>query len=186
MGTPFSDSHHRRLNPLFREWEQKKRIEVSNDQWLAVVSYWAVWPFETWLLLRCAVLSLPDLNPAERDALADILKKLLTMYNNLFETSFPYSMDWHGAPFVVDSPGESFERQTGRSQYSPMEAYAHWQIQAHFYPTLLHSATVKKILVGYEMLAGVQRYLTAEQAEQSLRILSEIQYSSLINEEKPA
>ena len=76
---------------------------VENEHWLAVVPYWAVWPFETLLLPRRHVLRLPDLTDAERDALADILKRLLTRYDNLFEMSFPYSMGWHGAPTGPDA-----------------------------------------------------------------------------------
>ena len=86
----------------------------------------------------------------ERRSLADILKRALTRYDNLFETSFPYSMGWHGAP---TDDGD----------------YAHWQLHAHFYPPLLRSATVKKFMVGYEMLAEPQRDLTPEQAAQRLR-----------------
>jgi UDPglucose--hexose-1-phosphate uridylyltransferase len=79
------------------ETESQNRIVVENTHWLAVVPYWAVWPFETLLLPRRPVLRLPDLFDEERDALAEILKRLLTRYDNLFEVSFPYSMGWHGA-----------------------------------------------------------------------------------------
>jgi UDPglucose--hexose-1-phosphate uridylyltransferase len=106
---------------------------------------------------RRHLLRIFDLNENERDALADILKRLLIKYDNLFETSFPYSMGWHGAPFN----GE--ENQ-------------HWQLHAHFYPPLLRSATVKKFMVGYEMMAEAQRDLTAEQAASRLRDLSEVHY----------
>ena len=106
---------------------------------------------------------LPDLNNAERNALADILKRLLTKYDNLFEASFPYSMGWHGAP-------------TGPTQAE--ENYSHWQLHAHFYPPLLRSATVKKFMVGYEMLAEAQRDLTAEQAAERLRNLPEFHYKA--------
>ncbi|NCF67186.1 MAG: UDP-glucose--hexose-1-phosphate uridylyltransferase [Chloroflexi bacterium] len=150
------------------EWEQAERIVVSNDHWLVVVPYWAVWPFETLLLPRRHVLRLPDLDAEEHDALADILKRLLTKYDNLYETSFPYSMGWHGAPFVVDSSEDA----------SDVATYDHWQLHAHFYPPLLRSASVKKFLVGYEMLAEAQRDLTAEQAAQRLRRLSEVHWVS--------
>jgi UDPglucose--hexose-1-phosphate uridylyltransferase len=139
------------------EAELGERIVVENAHWMAVVPYWAVWPFETLLMPRRHVLRLPDLDDAERDALASILKRLLTRYDNLFETSFPYSMGWHGAP--TDN-GE----------------YPHWQLHAHFYPPLLRSATVKKFMVGYEMLAEAQRDLTAEQAAERLRALPEVHY----------
>lgn len=139
------------------ETERQERIVVENEHWLAVVPYWALWPFETLLMPRRHVLRLPDLVDGERDALADILKRLLTKYDNLFETSFPYSMGWHGAPF-----GEGDR--------------AHWQLHAHSYPPLLRSATVKKFMVGYEMLAEAQRDLTAEQAAERLRALPETHY----------
>lgn len=144
------------------EAETGERVVVENEHWLAVVPYWATWPFETLLLPRRHVLRLPDLSDAERDALADILKRLLTRYDNLFEVSFPYSMGWHGAP---NDEGD----------------YSHWQLHAHFYPPLLRSATVRKFLVGYEMLGEAQRDLTAEQAAERLRALSETHYKQMQN-----
>lgn len=137
------------------------RLVVQNDHWLAVVPFWAVWPFETLLLPRRHVLRLPDLTDAERDALAEVLKRLLTRYDNLFETSFPYSMGWHGAPTGPDTEDASL---------------VHWQLHAHFYPPLLRSATVKKFMVGYEMLGEPQRDLTPEQAAARLRALPEVHY----------
>jgi len=139
------------------EAKEQTRVVVENDHWLAVVPYWAVWPFEILLLPRRHVLHLPDLTDEERDSLADILKKLLTKYDNLFETSFPYSMGWHGTPYNENDN-------------------SHWQLHAHFYPPLLRSATVKKFMVGYEMLAEAQRDLTAEQAAAGLRDLSNVHY----------
>jgi UDPglucose--hexose-1-phosphate uridylyltransferase len=141
------------------EVEQRIRIVVENEHWLTVVPYWALWPFETLLLPRRHVLRLPDLTDAERDSLADILKRLLTKYDNLFEVSFPYSMGWHGAP-------------TGATT----DDHQHWQLHAHFYPPLLRSATVRKFMVGYELLAEAQRDLTPEQAAERLRGLPEIHY----------
>ena len=139
------------------EIEQRERIVVENEHWIAVVPYWALWPFETLLLPQRHVWRLPDLTNEERDALAQILKRLLTRYDNLFEIPFPYSMGWHGAP---TGPGD----------------YLHWQLHAHFYPPLLRSAVVRKFIVGYELLAEAQRDLTAEQAADRLRALSEIHY----------
>lgn len=140
-----------------RELEREERIVIENDSWLVVVPYWAVWPFETLLLPRRHVLRLPDLSDDERDSLADILKRLLTRYDNLFEVAFPYSMGWHGAP-------------------NDNADHTHWQLHAHFYPPLLRSATVKKFMVGFEMLAESQRDLTAEQAAARLREQSEVHY----------
>jgi UDPglucose--hexose-1-phosphate uridylyltransferase len=144
------------------EADRRERIVVENEHWLVVVPYWALWPFETLLLPRRPVLRLPDLADAERDSLAHILKRLTTKYDNLFEVSFPYSMGWHGAPTGPELGGD--------------EPYPYWQLHAHFYPPLLRSATVKKFMVGYEMLAEAQRDLTAEQAAERLRVLSEVHF----------
>jgi UDPglucose--hexose-1-phosphate uridylyltransferase len=138
------------------ETERRERIVVENEDWLAMVPYWATWPYETLLLPRRHVRRLPDLDAGGQQGLAEILKRLLTRYDNLFQTSFPYSMGWHGAQFG--------------------EAGDHWQLHAHFYPPLLRSATVRKFMVGYEMLADAQRDLTAEQAAENLRALPETHY----------
>lgn len=135
------------------------RIVIENEHWAFLVPYWAVWPYELLLLPKRHVLRMPDLTTEERLSLASILKRMLTRYDNLFQTSFPYSMGWHGAP-----------TQEGD--------YRHWQLHAHFYPPLLRSATVKKFMVGYEMLAEAQRDLTAEQAAATLREQSEVHYKS--------
>lgn len=138
------------------ELQRQERLVVWNEDWLVVVPFWAVWPFETMLLPRRHVRHLGELGPAERDSLADILKRLLVRYDNLFEVPFPYSMGWHGAPLEP--------------------AYPHWQLHAHFYPPLLRSALVRKFVVGYEMLAEPQRDLTPEEAASRLRALSERHY----------
>ncbi|MDF2529487.1 MAG: galT [Gammaproteobacteria bacterium] len=134
------------------ELEQQERIVSENKDWLVVVPFWATWPFETLLLPKFSVRHLPGLSPKQIDSLAKILKDLLLKYDQLFETSFPYSMGWHGAPYND-------------------KANEHWQLHAHFYPPLLRSATIKKFMVGYEMLAEAQRDLTPEQAAQRLREL---------------
>jgi UDPglucose--hexose-1-phosphate uridylyltransferase len=135
------------------EQERGERVVVSNDDWMAVVPFWAVWPFELLLLPRRHVLRLPDLSAGERASLADMLSAVLIRYDNLFETSFPYSMGWHGAPW-----GE--------------RSYEYWQLHAHFYPPLLRSASVRKFMVGYELLAEPQRDLTPEEAGRRLREVS--------------
>lgn len=141
-----------------KELELKERIVVETEHWLAVVPYWAAWPFETLLMPKKAQIKrLTDLTEEQSQDLALALKKLTTKYDNLFETSFPYSMGFHAAPFNDDTND-------------------HWQLHAHFYPPLLRSATVRKFMVGYEMLAEAQRDLTAEQAAARLRELSEIHY----------
>lgn len=134
------------------ELDQQQRVVCHNDHWLAVVPFWATWPFETLLLPRSPVQRLTQLSPEQADALAQILRNLTARYDQLFVCSFPYSMGWHGAPF-----GEA--------------ADAAWQLHAHFYPPLLRSATVRKFMVGFEMLAESQRDLTPEQAAQRLREL---------------
>ncbi|QUG76622.1 galactose-1-phosphate uridylyltransferase [Erwinia sp. E602] len=140
-----------------RERQDGSRTVVETEHWLAVVPWWAAWPFETLLLPKAHVKRLTDLNDAQRDDLALALKKLTSRYDNLFQCSFPYSMGWHGAPFTED-------------------AGDHWQLHAHFYPPLLRSATVRKFMVGYEMMAETQRDLTAEQAAERLRAVSDIHF----------
>ena len=126
------------------------RAVVETEHWLAIVPYWAKWPFETLLLPRFAVQRLPQLGAAQRRDLARALGQLTRAYDQLFATSFPYSMGWHGAPFDgADHP--------------------EWQLHAHFHPPLLRSATVRKFMVGYEMLAEAQRDITPEQAAERLR-----------------
>jgi UDPglucose--hexose-1-phosphate uridylyltransferase len=139
------------LDYLDEEIRDGSRLVETNDHWAALVPWWATWPFELLLLPRRAVGSLPELNDAERADLADVLKKILTRYDNLFEISFPCSMGWHARP-----GGASSE-------------FPHWQLHAHFYPPLLRSSTVRKFLVGYEMLAEAQRDVTAEHSAERLR-----------------
>jgi UDPglucose--hexose-1-phosphate uridylyltransferase len=132
------------------------RIVVENDDWVALVPFWAVWPFETLVLPRRHVTRLVDLTAGERTALAEALRALLVRYDNLFCHPFPYSMGWHGAPGA--------------------EGGAHWQLHAHFYPPLLRSASVRKFMVGFEMLGEAQRDLTAEEAARRLRDVPVIHY----------
>jgi UDPglucose--hexose-1-phosphate uridylyltransferase len=147
------------LDYAAEEHRQAVRIVCENEDWLVVVPFWAVWPFETLILPRQRVQRLPDLSASQRAALAEVLRVLLTAYDRLFDVSFPYSMGWHGAPFD-DSAGD---------HPSAQENWQHWQLHAHVYPPLLRSATVKKFMVGYEMLAEPQRDMTPEQAAKRLR-----------------
>jgi UDPglucose--hexose-1-phosphate uridylyltransferase len=146
------------IDYLAIEEKSSERVVLANRDWSIVVPFWAIWPFETLLLPKRHIKRLSALAPIEKDSLADILKQLLARYDNLFETSFPYSMGWHGAPSGNDD-------------------HAHWQLHAHFYPPLLRSATIKKFMVGFEMLAEAQRDLTAEQAAERLRSTSDIHYT---------
>jgi UDPglucose--hexose-1-phosphate uridylyltransferase len=117
-----------------------------------------VWPYEVLLLPHQHVLRIFDLDDTQREALAALLKQVMTRLDNLFETPFPYTMGWHGAPF-----------HTGQD--------AAWQLHAHIYPPLLRSATIRKFMVGYEMLAEPQRDITPESAAGRLRELSDIHYA---------
>lgn len=135
---------------LHEELASGSRVVVAGEHWVLLVPFWATWPFEYLLLPRRNVKRLPELNDEERSDLARVLKEGLGRYDALFETSFPYTMGWHGAPF-----GE--------------ESDEHWTLHAHFYPPLLRSATVRKFMVGFEMLAEPQRDLTPELAARRLR-----------------
>lgn len=142
---------------LAAERSSGERVVVSNDYFTALVPFWAVWPFEILLLSHRHAASLPDLTPEEVSGLADVMRRLTARYDNLFEISFPYSMGFHQAP----SDGQSYEAL---------------HLHAHYYPPLLRSATVRKFMVGYEMLAMPQRDLTPETAAERLRSLSEVHY----------
>lgn len=127
-----------------------ERIVAENDAWVALVPFWAVWPFEVLVVPRRHVRWLPDLTSDERDGLGGLLATLLSGYDGLFGVPFPYSMGWHGAP-------------------APVGSHGHWQLHAHFHPPLLRSATVRKFMVGYELLAEPQRDITAEEAAERIR-----------------
>jgi len=145
-----------------READLEARVVRLNSDWIAVVPYWAVWPYEVMILPRRRVARLPDLEPVERRSLADVLRGVLGCYDRLFGVSMPYSMGWHGAPFRAagsDPPLRSMRA----------EGTEHWQLHAHLYPPLLRSATVRKYMVGFEMLAEPQRDLTPERAAERLR-----------------
>lgn len=132
------------------EIHRAERVVWCDEDWLVVVPYWATWPFETLLLPRFPVQRLPELNPAQVQTLARAMQALLRGYDRLFDVDFPYSMGWHGAPFTADLA-------------------AHWQLHAHFLPPLLRSATVKKFMVGFEMLGESQRDISPEAAAARLR-----------------
>jgi UDPglucose--hexose-1-phosphate uridylyltransferase len=139
------------------ELRQQERVVCSNEHFAVVVPYWAVWPFETLVISRRAVPSMLELLVEERLALADILSRITIRYDNLFQTSFPYTMGFHQAP-------------------SDGEVHHEFHLHAHFYPPLLRSATVKKFMVGYEMLGMPQRDITPEAAAAFLREQSEKHY----------
>jgi UDPglucose--hexose-1-phosphate uridylyltransferase len=142
---------------LALELERAERIVCANEGFVALVPFWAVWPFELLVVSRRPVPHLGRLDDAERDALADIVRRVTIRYDNLFEISFPYSAGVHQAP------------TDGRE-------HPEWHLHMHFFPPLLRSATVRKFLVGYEMLGEPQRDLTPEAAAARLRELSEVHY----------
>lgn len=135
---------------LAEEARDQQRVVCDNKHFVVVVPFWAVWPFETLLISRRPVSSLLDLQDQERTSLADILRQITIRYDNLFNTSFPYSMGFH-------------QRPTDGKQYPE------FHLHAHFYPPLLRSATIKKFMVGYELLAMPQRDVTPEMAAAGLR-----------------
>ncbi len=142
---------------LEQELKLDERIIYENRDFVVLVPYWAVWPFETMVLPRWPLRSMDEMTSGERLELADALSHITIRYDNLFKTSFPYSMGFHQQPTDgADHP--------------------EWQMHAHFYPPLLRSATVKKFMVGFEMLGTPQRDITAEQAAERLRSLPKEHY----------
>ncbi len=144
---------------LSAELDNEERVVVNNQYFSAVVPYWGIWPFEILVIARRHAGSLTDLDASEIESLADLLKQVTVRYDNLFEISFPYSMGFHQTP-------------TDSAHYP--EAHLH----AHFYPPLLRSASIRKFMVGFEMLAMPQRDLTPESAAEKLRSLSGVHYKS--------
>jgi len=142
---------------LVLEQKLQERFVCDNEDFIALVPFWAVWPFETIILSKIHFGSLMELNEKEKISYADILKRLTTRYDNLFNVSFPYSAGIHQSP-------------TDKNEHPE------WHFHMHFYPPLLRSATVKKFMVGYEMLANPQRDITAEFSAERLRNSSEIHY----------
>jgi UDPglucose--hexose-1-phosphate uridylyltransferase len=155
----YFQSHGECLLCDYLEAEQARgeRIICANESFTALVPYWAVWPFEVMLIANRHAPDLPSLNEDEIAGLADILRRVAARYDNLFETSFPYSMGFHQSP-AKNGP------------------YPAWHLHAHYYPPLLRSATVKKFMVGFEMLSMPQRDVTPETAAGRLRELSEVHY----------
>jgi len=146
-------------HPLLLDYVEKEcasgeRIVYQNKSWVSLVPFWAIWPFETIIIPRMNLTKMNGMNSNQTSDLADILKVLLMKYDLLFNISFPYSMGWHIAP----NTGEDNE---------------HWTMHAHIYPPLLRSATIKKFMVGYEMMAESQRDITPEIAAQHLAEISE-------------
>ncbi|MGH2512002.1 MAG: UDP-glucose--hexose-1-phosphate uridylyltransferase [Candidatus Limnocylindrales bacterium] len=151
------EAHGRRLLLDYAAQEHAgPRVVVEDEDWLVVVPFWAIWPFEALVIPKRPVERLPDLAGPERDHLAAVLIELLARYDNLFRLPFPYSMGWHQAPFNDQDNG-------------------HWQLHGHLFPPLLR-AGVRKFIAGYEMFAETQRDLSAEDAAQQLRLVSPSHY----------
>ncbi|WP_139924509.1 UDP-glucose--hexose-1-phosphate uridylyltransferase [Hymenobacter sp. DG01] len=139
------------------ELKEQQRVVLENEHFVVLVPFWAAWPFETLVVPRRAVQDVTQLSSEERDAFADAIRRLTIRYDNLFQTSFPYSAGLHQRP-------------------TDGQEYPEWHLHMHFYPPLLRSATVRKFMVGYELLANPQRDITPEYAAQRLRELSEVHY----------
>jgi UDPglucose--hexose-1-phosphate uridylyltransferase len=142
---------------LALERRDGRRVVAANDHATALVPFWAIWPFETMVIVHRHMAALTDLTSTEVSGVADLLRQVTTRYDNLFEISFPYSMGFHQAP-------------------SDGQAYPAWHLHAHFLPPLFRSATVRKFMVGYELLAMPQRDITAETGAERLRSLPPVHY----------
>jgi UDPglucose--hexose-1-phosphate uridylyltransferase len=142
---------------LALERDSAERLVCENESFAALVPFWAVWPFETIVIAKRHLTAMDELDLAERARLADILKRVTTRYDNVFEAPFPYTLGFHQRP-------------------ADGAAHAEWHFHAHFYPPLLRSATIRKFMVGFEMLGMPQRDITAESAATRLRALSETHY----------
>ncbi|MFC1776832.1 UDP-glucose--hexose-1-phosphate uridylyltransferase [Pseudomonadota bacterium] len=138
------------LDYLDRELKQKTRVVYENEQFVVVVPFWAIWPFEALILPRRHIPSIDSFTDAETRGFADAYRSLTQAYDGVFDCEFPYTAGIHQAPTTTDN-------------------HDHWQLHMHFYPPLLRSATVKKFMVGYEMLAAPQRDIAAESAAETLR-----------------
>ena len=147
---------------LDTELREKTRVIIDNEHFVALVPFWAAWPYETMIISKRQITNIAEFTEEECEDLAKTLKELTTRYDNIFNTSFPYSAGMHQAPVNL---GEQ----------------AHWHWHMHFYPPLLRSATVKKFMVGYEMLANPQRDITAEMAAETIRNQSTIHYKEGAN-----
>jgi UDPglucose--hexose-1-phosphate uridylyltransferase len=142
------------LDYLAQELQRGERVVLTNDDFCVVVPFWANWPFETMILPRRRIGGFDEMNAGEKAALAQVLSRLTKGYDSLFDAPFPYSMGFHQKP-------------------TDGAVHAEWQMHAHFYPPLLRSATIRKFMVGFEMLGSPQRDLTPEAAAASLRKAAE-------------
>lgn len=144
------------------EVNEDERVVFQNNDFVVMTPFWAVWPFETIVIPKRHVSSITEFTEDEKKSFADAIKRLTTRYDNLFQMSFPYSAGIHQSP------------TDGR-------AHSEFHLHMHFYPPLLRSATIKKFMVGYEMLANPQRDITPESSAERLRVLSEYHYRKQVH-----
>lgn len=137
-------------NYLKLESEAQERIVYRNQHFAVIVPFWAIWPFEVIVIAAQHAATLAELTSGQRDGLADVLNKITAGFDRIFQAPFPYSMGFHQAP-------------------TDGQKHPEWHLHAHFYPPLLRSATVRKFMVGYELLGSPQRDITAESAAERLR-----------------
>ena len=138
------------LDYLEQELKDGERVVLGNDHFCVLVPFWATWPFETMILPRRRIGGFDEMSAGEKTSLAEALSELTKRYDKLFDAPFPYSMGFHQKP-------------------TDGALHAEWQMHAHFYPPLLRSATIRKFMVGFEMLGSPQRDLTPEAAAARLR-----------------
>jgi UDPglucose--hexose-1-phosphate uridylyltransferase len=144
---------------LIEELKSKERIVIENEDFVALVPFWAIWPFETMIISKRVFGKITDFSDSETVSFAEIIKELTVKYDNLFKTSFPYSSGIHQAP----TDGKN---------------HPEWHFHMHFYPPLLRSASVKKFMVGYEMLGEAQRDITTEKSAEIIRNSSSKHYKN--------
>ena len=142
---------------LTTELKSSEKIILENEDFVALVPFWAVWPYETMIISKRVMENILQFSNSEKLSLASIIKDLTTMYDNLLEVSFPYSAEIHQSP----TDGKS---------------HPEWHFHMHFYPPLLRNAEVKKFMVGYGMLAEAQRDITPEQSAEILKNISTVHY----------
>jgi len=157
----FYDSNKKSLLSVYleKELEKEDRVVIENDNFVVVAPFWGVWPYETIIISKRHFQDISLMSEEEKLSFADILKKLTIVYDNLFEVSFPYSAGIHQRPTDAKNHPE-------------------WHFHMHFYPPLLRSATIKKFMVGYEMLGNPQRDITPEISAKQLRELPKIHYKN--------
>lgn len=163
--TDYYQKEHRSLlaDYVLKELETRERTVFENEYFVVLVPFWAVWPFETMIISKRHFHSIADMTQQETAGFADILKRLTIRYDNLFNTSFPYSSGMHQSP-------------------TDGQEHPEWHFHMHFYPPLLRSASVKKFMVGYELLAESQRDITPEKSAELLKNLPEIHYKEVIKQ----